>query len=69
MNQKILGFIYKFESLFVVLVCAGNEYSIIHFYYREYTILKERDFKSGKNNKRMDGLQWSSECSLLCPCF
>ena len=56
MNQKILGFIYKFESLFVVLVCAGNEYSIIHFYYREYTILNEDGFKNRKSNKRMDRL-------------
>ena len=32
------------------------EYFIIHFFYGEYTILKEHDFKNRKSNKRMDRL-------------
>jgi len=56
MNQKIIGFTYKFESLFGAQVCVGNEYFVVHFFYRKYTILNEHDFKNRKNNKRMDGL-------------
>ena len=69
MNQKIIGFIYKFESLFGVQVCVGNEYFIVHFFYEEYTILKEHDFKNRKNNKGMDRLQQAYECGLLYTCF
>ena len=34
-----------------------NDYFVVHFFYGEYTILKEHDFKNRKNNKRMDRLQ------------
>ena len=32
-------------------MCAGNEDFIVHFFYGEYNILKEHDFKNRKNNK------------------
>ena len=37
-SQQILVFIYEFESLFEIKVCATNEYFVVHFFYEEYTI-------------------------------
>ena len=42
------------KTLSVAFVRARYEDFIVHFFYGEYTILKEHDFKNRKNNKRVD---------------
>ena len=44
------------KTLFVAQIGVTNEDFVIHFFYREYTILNEHDFKNGKSNKRVDRL-------------
>ena len=41
----------------LTFVCEGNEYFVVHFFYREYTILNENS--KSKKSKKMFALQES----------